>query len=247
MITLRRILRAIGLTLLPVALNATAAQPQRDYATVSAKAERFFKYQEWANAAAMYEIMMEDSAHVAGTYSSAIAVAGMRQLPDYQMSVFERSQKNLVPMTKVLDGVREVSFSLGKASLYENFLQLLLKRHPWLGRSIDKQLLDYYILRRDGKGIVDMSRIMLSTAPGNTSYLNSLADGLILQGKYDEAVNAYRQTLAMDPNNMTALLALGNYLLISEQPDEALPYLRRANAIAPSPYIAELISQCDRQ
>ncbi len=88
---------------------------------------------------------------------------------------------------------------------------------------------------------------MLSTAPGNTSYLNSLADGLILQGKYDEAVNAYRQTLAMDPNNMTALLALGNYLLISEQPDEALPYLRRANAIAPSPYIAELIIQCDRQ
>ena len=97
MITLRHILRAIGLTLLPVALNATAAQPQRDYATVSAKAERFFKYQEWANAAAMYEIMMEDSAHVAGTYSSAIAVAGMRSCPTTRCRYLNEARKTLSP------------------------------------------------------------------------------------------------------------------------------------------------------
>lgn len=246
---LRNILRISAVAILLATMwptDATAgAQPHvRDYAVISAKAERFFKYKEWANAAAMYELMIEDSASVAMNYANAIVVAGMRNLPDYQMSVFERSQSKLVPMAQVLQGVRQVSFSLGEAGLYERFLHLLLERQPWLGRSIDRQLLDYYLFRRDADGIVRMSRLMLSTAPENTGYLNSLADGLMLQGKYEECADVCRKILVLDPDNITALLALGNYLLLSRQPDEALPYLNRANRIAPSPDLAEKIRQC---
>lgn len=244
MFRLQGILRGICAVLLLAAIEAGAALPERDYANISAKAERFFKYKEWANAAAMYELMMEDSASVASNYSDAIVVAGMRNLPDYQMSVFERSQQALVPMAQVLQGVRQVSFSLGNAGLYEKFLYLLLERQPWLGRSIDLRLLDFYMFRRDAEGIVRLSKVMLSTAPGNVGYLNSLADGLMLQGKYEESADTYRQVLSLDPDNMTALLALGNYLMISDKPDEALPYLRRANSIAPSPDLAARIKQC---
>lgn len=245
----RNILRVSAVAILlaivcPADATAGSQQPVRDYATISAKAGRFFKYREWANAAAMYELMIEDSASVPMNYANAIVVAGMRNLPDYQMSVFERSQSNLVPMAQVLQGVRQVSFSLGEAGLYERFLHLLLERQPWLGRSIDRQLLDYYLFRRDADGIVRMSRLMLSTAPDNTNYLNSLADGLILQSKYEESADVYRKILVLEPNNLTALLALGNYLLINKQPDEALPYLSQANRIAPSPDLAEKIKQC---
>lgn len=231
-------------TMWPTDATAGAQPPVRDYAAISAKAGRFFKYREWANAAAMYELMIEDSASVAMNYANAIVVAGMRNLPDYQMSVFERSQSKLVPMAQVLQGVRQVSFSLGEAGLYERFLHLLLERQPWLGRSIDRQLLDYYLFRRDADGIVRMSRLMLSTAPENTGYLYSLADGLMLQSKFEESTEVYQTILVLDPNNITALLALGNYLFISGQPDEALPYLSRANRIAPSPDLAEKIRQC---
>ena len=245
----RNILRVSAVAILlaivcPADATAGSQQPVRDYATISAKAGRFFKYREWANAAAMYELMIEDSASVPMNYANAIVVAGMRNLPDYQMSVFERSQSNLVPMAQVLQGVRQVSFSLGEAGLYERFLHLLLERQPWLGRSIDRQLLDYYLFRRDADGIVRMSRLMLSTAPDNTNYLNSLADGLILQSKYEESADVYRKILVLEPNNLTALLALGNYLFINKQPDEALPYLSQANRIAPSPDLAEKIKQC---
>lgn len=231
-------------TMWPTDATAGAQPPVRDYAAISAKAGRFFKYREWANAAAMYELMIEDSASVAMNYANAIVVAGMRNLPDYQMSVFERSQSKLVPMAQVLQDVRQVSFSLGEAGLYERFLHLLLERQPWLGRSIDRQLLDYYLFRRDADGIVRMSRLMLSTAPDNTNYLNSLADGLMLQSKYEESADVYRKILVLEPNNLTALLALGNYLFINKQPDEALPYLSQANRIAPSPDLAEKIKQC---
>ncbi len=238
-------MRAVGLSLLPVALTAAAAQPQRDYANISAKAERFFKYQEWPNAAAMYELMMEDSASVASNYSRAIVVAGMRDLPDYQMSVFQRSQTNLVPMAQVLDGVQQVSFSLGNASLYEDFLKLLLKRQPWLGRSVDRRLLDYYLFRRDADGIVRMSGVMLSTAPDNVVYLSTLGQGLMMLGNYQEACDVYRRILILQPDNACALLALGNYLYINDRPDEALPYLRKANSLSPSPYLVGLIRSCE--
>ncbi|MCM1255883.1 MAG: hypothetical protein NC221_07170 [Duncaniella sp.] len=223
-------------------LLAAAQAPARDYAVISAKAERFFKYAEWANAAAMYELMIEDSATLASNYSNAIVVAGMRSLPDYQISVFERSQTNLVPMAKVLDGVRAVSFSLGNAPLYENFLHLLLQRQPWLGRSIDRRLLDYYIFRKDADGIVKMSELMLSTAPGNIGYLSALAQGLMLKGDYSRAVDTYQLILATDPDNVNALLNLGNYFALNNRPDKALPYLSRANLLSPSPYLAQLIS-----
>ena len=46
--------------------HATVAS--RDYKTVATKAARFFKYKDWPNAAAMYELMLEDSAKVVDTY-----------------------------------------------------------------------------------------------------------------------------------------------------------------------------------
>ena len=65
----RNILRVSAVAILlaivcPADATAGSQQPVRDYATISAKAGRFFKYREWANAAAMYELMIEDSASV---------------------------------------------------------------------------------------------------------------------------------------------------------------------------------------
>ena len=64
----------------------------RDYDAIATKAARFFHYREWTNAAAMYELMIEDSAKVCDTYAHAIVTAGMRNLPDYEMSLLERAQ-----------------------------------------------------------------------------------------------------------------------------------------------------------
>lgn len=215
----------------------------RDYEATAAKAQRFFKYQEWANAAAMYEIMLEDSAKVVDTYAHAIAVAGMRKLPYYQMSLLERAQANLIPMGDVLRGVQQVSFAMGHNSLYENFLLLVKERQPWLTRSIEKQLLSYYMFRRNAPEIIRYSRIMLSGAPDNAEYLSNLATGYMLEGNDTDGIATYKRLLEYHPGNYKTLLVLGNYYDLKGDTAQALRYLRQADSIQPTPYVTEILKR----
>lgn len=245
--SIRNVVSGMVLMMLPVALSGS---PARDYAATAAKAERFFKYQEWANAAAMYEVMLEDSAKVVDTYAHAIAVAGMRNLPDYEMSLLERAQKNLIPLDSVFEGVKTVSFAMGHNSLYENFLLLVKERQPWLTRSIEKQLLRYYMFRGNAPEIIRYSKIMLSGAPDNAEYLGNLAMGYMLDGNDDEGIAVYKRLLDYHPDNYKALLMLGNYYDMKGDTAQALGYLRHADSIRATPYVTEILKRlsgkCER-
>lgn len=239
---MRNVLLCILVGVMSCGANAAGT---RDYAATAAKAQRFFKYQEWANAAAMYEIMLEDSAKVVNTYAHAIAVAGMRNMPDYEMSLLERAQKQLIPMDSVLHGVQRVTFAMGHTSLYENFLLLVKERQPWLTRSIEKQLLRYYMFRRNAPEIIRYSKIMLSGAPENAEYLGNLATGYMYDGDETNGIATYKRLLEYHPDNYKTLLVLGNYYDMKGDTVQALRYLRHADSIQPTPYVTRLINRLD--
>jgi hypothetical protein len=241
--SIRNVLLGLSIAVLPMSASGAVT---RDYAATAAKAARFFKYQEWANAAAMYEIMLEDSAKVVDTYAHAIAVAGMRNMPDYEMSLLERAQKNLIPMDSVFHGVQRVSFAMGHNSLYENFLLLVKQRQPWLTRSIEKQLLRYYMFRSNAPEIIRYSKIMLSGAPENAEYLGNLAMGYMLDGNDAEGIATYRRLLEYHPDNYKTLLVLGNYYDMKGDTLQALRYLRHADSIRATPYVTQLINRLSR-
>ena len=228
-----------------VSADTPSSTQKRSYEATAVKAGRFFKYREWANAAAMYELMLEEQPKVCDTYAHAIVTAGMRSLPDYEIALAEKAQANLVPVDSLLQGVRRVSFSLGETSQYEKFLLLLKERQRWLGRSIDKQLLKYYLFRRNAQEIEKYSRIMLSGAPDNADFMLALAQGRLLNGDYEGAMATYRDVLALYPDNYTALLYLGNYCRDNGKAADALHYLRRAQALKPTPYVDECISRLE--
>lgn len=236
----RNVLLCLVIGLVPCGAYAAVT---RDYAATAAKAERFFKYQEWANAAAMYEIMLEDSAKVVDTYAHAIAVAGMRNMPDYEMSLLERAQKQLIPMDSVLHGVQRVTFAMGHTSLYEHFLLLVKERQPWLTRSIEKQLLKYYMFRRNAPEIIRYSKIMLSGAPENVEYLSNLAMGYMYDGDEESAIEVYKKLLDYHPDDYRTLLVLGNYYDMKGDTAQALRYLRHADSIRSTPYVAGQINR----
>ena len=71
----------------------------------------------------------------------------------------------------------------------------------------------------------------------------ALAQGQLLQGNYEGAVDTYRQLLAMHPYNYEALLYLGNYFKNNGQMEDALGYLRRAMSLKPTPYVAGMIRE----
>ena len=237
----KRLIIPVVVVILGSGMGVSAAK--RDYDQIAAKASRFFKYQEWANAAAMYELMIEDSAKVTSTYGHAIVVAAMRKMPDYEISLMERAQQNLIPVDSIFNAVQHVSFGLGQSSLYENFLLLVKERQPWMKRNIEKQLLNYYLFRRNAPEIIRYSEIMLSGAPENVNYMTSLAQGYMLAGEEEAGIVKYKDILSLYPDDYNTLLTLGNYYAIKNYRTDALTYLQRADSIKPTPYVSELIKR----
>ncbi len=212
-----------------------------NYTLLKNKALRFMQYKEWDSASAMYELMIDQQPKVIDNYVRAIVVAGMQGNAEAQMSLMERSQRNLIPLDSIFSGVKTESFALGQSKLYEHFLLIVKERQPWLKRNLEKQLLNYYIFRRDAKRIVKYSKIMLSGAKTNSQFLSYLALGYMLSGEYAEAMDVYKRIVDLYPDNVDALLELGNYYLMQGNDAQARIYLEQAYKINPTPYVAKLL------
>lgn len=221
-----------------------------DYATLSVKAERFYRYEEWASALAMYKLMLDQRPDVAATYSHAIVAASMASCPDEASGLLTQSMNAHVPLDSIYDGVQRLAFEQGNAQLYERFLEETGNRYSWMRRNIDGRLLTYYTWRRDAAGMIRYAERMLAGMPDNTDYLTTLADGYFSLGDNHHAVETYNHILAIDPDNYHALLVLGNYYDNISRQDRfnqearilADQYLTRANTLHATPYVTRLLS-----
>lgn len=263
MSSLTRIL-LLFILLVPHCLTAFGQTP---YSRLELKADRFFSQGEWAQAAATYYQMLEARPDVAATYGKAIVANAVRGDTLAEMELMVKALNAKVPFDSVLSRVRSTSFSLGKSSLYGDFLLRVKEAYPWMRRPMDNYLLRYYSYRKDGAKMMEYSRMMLQGDPSNTAFLMSLAQGAMLCGDYAQGVRAYESILAVSPADYDALVALGNYYYIENRAalgygdevddgglpvakplysgpyaDKARAYLARANEIHPTPHVTSLLS-----
>lgn len=233
-------------TLAVILLTAPCAGAVSPYPQLKDKADRFFQHRDWASACALYDLMLEEKADVPSTYGQAIVANAMRHDTAAQERLMNKALDNHVPFDSVFSQVRQWSFHLGHASLYEDFLKNTRSTHPWMRRTIDAQLLRYYTFRRDGEEMTLYSRRMLDGAPDNTGFLFTLASGQMLTGQTAEGLATLERILAIDPRHYRALVVLGNWY--AQHPASAPAgsslaegYLRRAYALRPTPYVAKLL------
>ena len=224
------------------ALSATAT----DYQTLSLKAGRFFGYGEWASAEAMYSLMLDARPDVPDTYAHAIVAAGMLSDTPRQMQLTDMALTAQVPIDSIFTNVERTSFSVGQTSLYCDYLLRCRQAMPWLQRSINGYLLKYYTSRRDAKGMIQYSRIMLDGLPDNEAFLYTLAQGYLIDGDETQAIATYMRILDINPQAYRALLYLGNYYAPRASADPtarnlAIDYLRRAMDITPTPHVQEIL------
>ena len=233
-------MKATALTVLlaAVALAATAAP---DYTLTERRAERSFGFGEWAQAGALYELMLDERPDRAPVYARAIVAASLQCDTTRSVQLLERAMAHGVPLDSVVDGVRASAFGAGEASVYADFLLRTRARMPWIARAIDARLLHYYDMRGDGPQIVALAETMLNGLPDSPRYLALLARGHMLQGHEAEAEAAWRRILQADPHNLEALRALGCRLMAGGHTAEARTLLERAQAIEPTPYIQSLL------
>ena len=235
---IRRII-TLMLTLCACAMQAWSVNP---YPQLEQRAQRFFTYEEWASAAAMFDLMLEQRPDIPSTYGQAIVANAMRGNTSEQIRLMSLALDHHVPFDSVFSRVRQWSYHLGKADIYENFLTLNREAHPWMRRTIDAQLLKYYTFRRNGPEMITYSQRMLAGAPDNIGFLYTLASGQLLTGKSSEGIATLLRILSLDPDNYDTLVMLGNWYAEHPSPSiSPLTYLNHAYSLRPTPYVASLI------
>lgn len=245
-----RKIRNMQLRVILVALlvGIVAEMRSADYEVLRSRSERFFDQQEWASASAMYDLMIEQQPKVVDTYCHAIVSAGMQSDTLSQIRLMRQSIKAHIAFDSIFKGVKRLSFQVKEGTLYEQFLNVIKRAEPWLTRSADRYLLDYYVFRNDAPKMIDYSKRMLSGLPNDEGFLSILAQGYMLNGQYAESVDTYRRILEISPNNYDALLRLGLYYdSVANESDaarkEALKYLQRARKIKATPFIDAKIAR----
>lgn len=231
----------ICVVLLALVLPVYGVNP---YPQLEVKAERAFGYGEWASAAAIFDLMLEQKPDVPGTYGRAIVANGMRDATSEQMRLLSQALDNHVPFDSVFANVEKWSSYLGRPRVYEKFLVDTRSEYPWMRRAINATLLKYYTFRENGPEMVEYSRAMLEGAPDNTAFLESLARGYMLTDRIPEGLATYKRILTVEPDNYNVLLTVGNwYAMHPDGVEDGRIYLERAYALHPTPYVAKLLGK----
>lgn len=243
MTTLLRITLCLLITLFSFVSEANEPSKYEDLMT---KAKRFADWKEWRSAAAMYQLAAKQDPSATEAYAPALIIYGMLDETDEVKELLTTALRSGIPPDSLFDATRSAAVKLAHLNRYEQFLLTARRSVPYLTRTINDRLLDYYAFRNDGAKMVEYAELMLTSdmpAKYQVPYLTRAAMGYIDMGRTTEAIHYFKQILDIDTKNLNALLYLGNFYAQSGDMNTALPYLTRAQEIRPSLYLAKLIEQ----
>ena len=212
---------------LAFSVQAEVADSVRRYEAAKVRADRFFKYQEWQSALAMYEVMLELRPGDVASYYHAIFTSGMLRNQDEQMRFFERTQKQGIALDSIFSGVKGISFAMGEGDEYEKLLLLVRDRQPWT---------------------------MLDETPESLQLARILANAYMKASRPDDAMRCYRHIVSHEPADYDALLNMGvyYYTALRQTTDEAAradyaalaqAYLTDAWRVSPTPHVEKILRE----
>lgn len=222
-------------------------------ARLNMRANRFFNQEEWASARAAFSLIISECPGVTQNYVRAIISSLMLENNQGAIDIMNDAINHHVPFDSIFTGVRRESFAIGSHDLYSDFLLQVKEANPWMGRSIDRQLLEYASFRNNPAEMVSRALLMLDGSPDNLKFLLPLARGYLLEGNIGRAMTTYSHILTLDPRCMEAILYLGNHYNMIWQNDrnntnarqQATDYLSRAYHLHPTPYVRELLERLE--
>ncbi|MDE6266536.1 MAG: hypothetical protein K2M07_04195 [Muribaculaceae bacterium] len=245
---MKRLPQLIAMVL--TAIACMQASTPDDYDLLARKERMFYNAREWPGASAMLSLMIDERPAQPDLYGRAIVAQSLMNDTTGAIGLLDQAMKNKVPFDSVFSNVKTESFRLGRSDLYEDFLVRVKRTHPWLVRTIDNYLLDYYCFRRDGAKMVEYSRMMLEGLPDNTFFLTILAEGYLLEGETELAVLTFRQVLYFNPTDYNATLYLANYYFnrwersgsVNDH-QQALTFMSRADELKSTPFIEKRLER----
>ncbi len=207
--------RVIGLMLLwAVALPVFADMP---YQTALRKANDHFANEEWQEAIALYDLLLERRPSRVKTYVDAVVSSAMLNDSSLVMQYVIRSEKQGLSLDSLFSGVDVCSRAVGHSAIYEQVLLLVKREQPWFTRVVNNYLLGYYAFRHDAPKMVVIADELLAVMPNHIDYLKVKAEALLLMGAHEKVVEVQQSILQIDSLNFDANLFMGSYYAVKGQ------------------------------
>lgn len=201
--------RIIGLILLCATLFPALAE--MPYRTALRKADDHFANEEWREAIAMYDLLLERRPSRVKTYVDAVVSSAMLNDSSSVMAYVVRSEKQGVSLDSLFSGVDACSRAIGHTAVYEQVLLLVKKEQPWFTRVANNYLLGYYSFRRDAHKMIAIADELLAVMPDHIGYLRAKAEALLLLGAHEKALAVQQSILKIDSLDFDANVFMGCY------------------------------------
>lgn len=187
------------------------------YRTALRKADDHFVNEEWRDALALYDTLLERRPTRMKTYVDAVVASAMLNDSTAIMQYVVRSEMQGLSLDSLFTGVDFLSRSIGHTGLYEQVLLLVKSEQPWFTRVANNYLLGYYEFRRDAARTLSIADELLAVMPRQINYLKSKANALLLAGDNEAAVEVQKSILQLDSLDFDANIFLGSYYAIKGQ------------------------------
>ena len=156
------------------------------------KAETHFENREWREAAAMFNVLINESPSVLELYAYAVASNDLGGDKRGVMAAVELSEKSGIPLDSLFDKTRQLCTAIGNNGIYERMLLCIKGEQPWFKRIVNKYRLRFYMESKE----------------------NAKASILADSGDLSGAADCMALVLRLDSTVMEARLFLGNYYFI---------------------------------
>lgn len=178
------------------------------------KAETHFENREWREAAAMFNVLINESPSVLELYAYAVASNDLGGDKRGVMAAVELSEKSGIPLDSLFDKTRQLCTAIGNNGIYERMLLCIKGEQPWFKRIVNKYLLRFYMERKENAKALAIADEALLSFPDNIRLLNAKASILADSGDLSGAADCMALVLRLDSTAMEARLFLGNYYFI---------------------------------
>ena len=178
------------------------------------KAETHFENREWREAAAMFNVLINESPSVLELYAYAVASNDLGGDKRGVMAAVELSEKSGIPLDSLFDKTRQLCTAIGNNGIYERMLLCIKGEQPWFKRIVNKYLLRFYMERKENAKALAIADEALLSFPDNIRLLNAKASILADSGDLSGAADCMALVLRLDSTAMEARLFLGKYYFI---------------------------------
>lgn len=178
------------------------------------KAVLHFNNEEWREAAAMFNVLINESPSLLELYPYAVASNDMAEDGKGVIAAVELSEKSGIPLDSLFCKTYDLCSETGNVDIYERLLLCIKNEQPWFKRIVNRYLLRFYMERKDCSKAAAIVDELLETFPDNPELMKAKAEILTESGDIDGAAGCMEKVLAVDSKSTDARLFLGNYYFI---------------------------------